>query len=499
MAFNSLSFFIFLPLAAVFYYRLPAKRQNLVLLVASIAFYLFSSPELIFIMLGASVVTYFSARAIASKSDKSRRKTFIAGTVLLVACLCFFKYANLFLPLLEPLWAAGFAKEGFRVAMPLGISFYTFTAIAYLADVYAGRTDAKASFLDTLLFLCFFGTVSSGPILRANQFFSQVKTPRCFNPDRLTRALGYIGVGLLYKVALSDLLAVYVNAVYANLSAYTGLTIFAATVFYGLQLYTDFAGYSLLAMGVGGVLGLDIPRNFNTPYFARSLKEFWSRWHISLSSWLRDYIYIPLGGNRNGRFAKYRNIILTFALSGVWHGVGLPFFLWGVLHGLFQVTGDLFRPVSDAVYRFLHLSRQSRIANLWQWLCTMLLVNELWVFFRAKDLSSVFYVFKNQFVGISLSSFIADFSDILLVQFNPKPLLCLAFAAFVLLAFMLCLFYDTATRFFAHEGDIAQWLTGRKFIFRWLLYYLTAGLIFGGYLLNNGYFATAMSFIYNNF
>lgn len=491
MALSALSYLLFLPLAAAAYYLVPKRWQNGVLLAASLWFYWLASARLALVMLATAGFVYAAGRALGKNGGKKQLAGWAIG--LLCAVLAAFKYANL-------LAAALSLPDTFVLAMPLGISFYSFMAIGYLADVAGGKIKPEESFGQLLLFLCFFGTVSSGPILRAGSFLPQLKAPRQFSADRTVLALADLAVGLFYKVAVSDLLAVLANGVYADVKSYTGLTLFAAQLCYSFQLYFDFAGYSLLAMGSAKLFGFGVPRNFMAPYFSRSIKEFWSRWHISLSQWLRDYVYIPLGGNRKGKGRKYLNLLATFAVSGVWHGAGLGFLIWGLGHGLLQIAGEVLAPVRRAVYRALHLSQTGRLACCWQCVCTFLMVNALWVFFRAKTVGDALWVLTRQFSGLSAARLAGDFWAILLANFNPKPLLCYAFAVFLALAFLAALALDAVTRFAAREGDIGAWLCGvRPLVVRWLCYYAAAGAIFVGYLLNNGYFGTAMNFIYNNF
>ncbi|MEG1932724.1 MAG: MBOAT family O-acyltransferase, partial [Pygmaiobacter sp.] len=420
MAFNTLGYFLFLPLTLVAYYRLPARFQNAGLLVASLLFYLFSAPKMLLVLLFGTLVTWRSALFCAgAETERTKKRAACVGIVLLAALLAFFKYFNFFSPLLCRIFGVAYEREPFLLAFPLGISFYTFTAIAYLADVSGGKVTVRKSFFDVLLFLSFFGTVSSGPILRATDFFGEIEHPRRFDAGATTLALANIGLGLFYKVAISDVLGIYVNAVYDNLHAYSGLTLSAATLGFSAQLFFDFAGYSLLALGTAGLLGIRVTRNFNAPYFSRSLKEFWSRWHISLSSWLRDYIYIPLGGNRHRTLCKYRNHVLTFVISGIWHGAGLSFILWGLLHGVLQVLGELLQPARSACLSKLHLSRRSRFVLLMQWLSTAFMVNELWIFFRADTISDALYLLQHQFFNLSLSTFYNETLAVLSSAFNP--------------------------------------------------------------------------------
>ncbi|MCI6640626.1 MAG: hypothetical protein MSH10_07615 [Pygmaiobacter massiliensis] len=494
MALNTLCYLAFLLVVAAGYYLLPGRFQKGILLVASLGFYWLSSARLIFVMLAGWLFCWAAGIFIEKQPKTTARRAGTAAAIgFLVGVLAVFKYATFF---------AGWLglSDQFQLAMPLGISFYSFMAIGYLADVAAKRCKAVHNGLDLLVFLCFFGTVSSGPILRANQFLPQLASPKRFQPEGAMRAFSQIGLGLFYKVAVSDLLAVLANAIYADVYRYTGLTLFFGSLCYTFQLYFDFAGYSLLAKGSAELLGFSVPQNFNAPYFSRSIKEFWTRWHMSLSGWLRDYVYIPLGGNRKGKARKWLNLMLTFAVSGVWHGAGLCFLVWGLLHGFLQVLGEWLLPVRKALWRAVRINPDGRFASCVKCLCTFFMVNALWVFFRAGTFKQALWVLRGQFLGLSLQTFGQDIWNILLTDFNPKPILALGFVAFLTVSFLVAVALDAATRFQSREGQIGLWLLERRpALLRWVWYYVLAGLTFGGYVLNNGYFTAAVSFIYNNF
>ena len=334
--------------------------------------------------------------------------------------------------------------------------------------------------------------------MRGDKLLPQLRAPRALRTDRAAHALVTFALGLFSKVAVADLLAVFANAVYGDVTAYTGLTLTFGALCYGLQLYFDFSGYSLMALGAAELLGLQLTTNFDTPYFSRSIREFWGRWHISFSSWLKDYVYIPLGGNRKGKARKYLNLLLTFLVSGVWHGVGPTYLIWGALHGVYQIAGDATDRLRGRVYAALHVSRTGRLACAWQCLCTFALVNAAWVFFRAASVHDALYVLTAQFRNVSLTGLLADIRAIA-ASFNAKSLLSAAFLAFVLLALAGGVLLDCARRFKAPGGDLSARMLSLPLIFRWLLYYALAAFIFAGFLMNNGYFATAANFLYNNF
>ena len=491
MTFNSLSYFLFLPIIALIYYVVPRRFQPHILLIGSVSFYLFNMPAMLPLLIVGSVVAFIFAK-LSENSTGSKRKVFTAtGVIAFVGCLAFFKYFNTLNRLITP-------ESSFSLIMPLGISFYSFTSIAYLVDVSRGKVKAEKSFFDLFLFLSFFGTISSGPILRANDFLPQVKQAHNFNKQASIHGLLSIALGLFYKVAIADLLAVYVNPIFSSPTLYTGLTLIAGIMMFACQLYFDFAGYSLLALGTAEIFGIDIIRNFRTPYFATSLKDFWSRWHISLSTWFRDYVYIPLGGNKKGLARKNLNIVITFVLSGLWHGSGIGFVIWGLCNGITQVLGDLTKPTRDKMYIAVKINPVGKFRSVIMWAVTACLLFLFFIPFRSASLSDGYYILTHLFTDLSVASFFADAGTILAVSFNPLPLLYTAFFAFTAITLICGICFDAITRY-CTNGDPIEFLTKQRAFPRRLFYLILSGMIFAGYILNNGYFSTAVNFIYNNF
>lgn len=487
MSFHQLGFFLFFPLTLLSVFLVPRRFQNAVLLAASWLFYACATPQWLPLLIAESAAVWALVPWMDKASGKARKIRLFLLCVATIGLLVFCKAFGLALQ-----------SAGTSFLLPLGISFFTLQAASYAIDVYRKTCAPERRFVHVALFVSFFCCISSGPILRAGSFFPQLKRSRRFVPQHARHALLTIAQGYLYKVAVADVLAVFVNGVYADVYSYQGFTLLAAAFGYGFQLYFDFVGYSLLALGFAELLGLKIPINFNTPYFSRSIKEFWGRWHISLSSWLRDYVYISLGGNRRGTARKCINLLLTFVVSGLWHGTGICFLIWGLLHGIYQVCGTLTLPLRTKIRSSLSIKEESRAWSVVQCLFTFLLVNIAWVFFRSSDVSQALYVLSAPLQPLSLSAFWNDFFSIWNTSLQTA-ILVYAAAGFLAVGFVLAVILECLRRFACKGETLSSWLLNRPFAVRWALYYILCGMIFGGFLLNNGYFATAANFLYNNF
>lgn len=279
-----------------------------------------------------------------------------------------------------------FELPGLNYAIPVGISFFTFQAIGYFLDVYFKKIKAEQSFSNYLLFVSFFPQITSGPISKASELLPQIKNPKPFNEVQATDGLRFLLWGMFFKVAVADRLGIYVDTVFANYQQYSSSTSLFSMFLYSFQIYADFAGYSFMALGIAKLLGFDIINNFNQPYLSIGITDFWRRWHISLSRWLRDYIYIPLGGSRCSKFRNYLNIIITFLVSGIWHGANYTFVVWGFMHGAFQVVekalGIQKNTSNNVLIKIIRIS------------ITFVLITLAWVFFRMPTLSSACDIIK---------------------------------------------------------------------------------------------------------
>lgn len=389
MIYNSFLFLVCFPLLFLLYYLIPAKYQkgrNMFLLLVSYVLYINWKPIYALILLGVTGITYLSALQIERIREHSRR-TMIIGVIAGLIPLLFFKYFNFIneqVYALLSMVGLRYELQGLNWAVPIGISFFTFQTIGYVWDVYYKKIDAEKDFLTYALFISFFPSILSGPINKASLVIPQLKNLRpYFDYSKAVEGLRMILWGMFMKVVVADRMGLYVDTVLPNYINYTGVTCFAASIFYTIQIYGDFAGYSLMAIGVGKTLGFELTENFRRPYFAVSVTDFWRRWHISLSTWLKDYVYISLGGSRCSKFRNYWNIFVTFLVSGIWHGANWTFIVWGIWHGLFQIVEKM---LGQQKCDYGWFGKSIKI------LVTFLLVNFAWIFFRMPTLSDAWGV-----------------------------------------------------------------------------------------------------------
>ena len=415
MSFLSPTFFLFFPLVSLVYFCLPARLKAPWLLLASIYFCFSAGPDSLFFLLCALAVTYGGGRALEGLSGR-RRKLLLAGLLfLLFGTLFVFKYLAFALSLLARLFQAAAqalpsASGGLlqvagatallpELSLPAGISFYLFMAAGYLIDVYRGKVAAERNAVRLALFLSFFPYLISGPIGRAGDLLPQLREPPSFDYLRLRRGLLRFLWGAFKKLVIADRLGILVTTVYAAPGDFGRLQVVAAACAFSIQIYCDFSAYSDMALGCGEALGFRFMENFRTPYFSRSIGEFWRRWHISLSSWFRDYLYIPLGGSRRGTWRKYLNVLIVFAVSGLWHGAALSFVVWGLLNGIYQVTGGLTAGARARVRHALRLSDDGPVTVLIQVVLTFLLSTSAWVFFKSGSFTHGLEIFQAMVSG----------------------------------------------------------------------------------------------------
>lgn len=432
MVFNSFSFWLIFPFIFGFYWLIPSKQKELkkwFLIIVSYLLYMNWKPAFALALMFVTAITYYGSHLISNANEQKKNKQICTLTILLgVSLLVIFKYYNFIndnINTLLSLLHIQVELPGLNYAIPVGISFFTFQAISYFLDVYFKKIEAEKSLSDYVLFVSFFPQVSSGPISKASELLPQIKNPKPFNEIQATDGLRYLLWGMFMKVAVADRLGIYVDTVYSEYLNYSGFTTFISIIFYSFQIYADFAGYSLMALGIAKLLGYDIINNFQQPYFAFSITNFWRRWHISLSRWLKDYIYIPLGGSRCSSKKSYLNIFITFLVSGIWHGASWNFILWGALHGIFQI-----------VEKALHLQKETEkgfIIKATRVFITFFLATFAWIFFRmptlndaigiivhtAKDFTS-FSMMTEQRTPIMLTLPILIAHDIYLEYFSSK-------------------------------------------------------------------------------
>lgn len=351
MLFNSAQFFQFIGILVIIYWLVPRPLQNAILLVGSAWFYLSWTPNLLCLLLIPIGVDYLCARAIDRSEDDRQRRWLMWGSVgLNVIILCFFKYCNFFIDSFESLATrVGFGVDlpTLKLFLPIGISFYSFKTISYIVDVYRRKIEPESSVWNYALYLSFFPSLLAGPIDRASQLLPQIRQSRVFDADRLMRGLYLILFGFVKKVAIGDGIAPSTQAIFQGNAAASWADVVCAILLYSIQIYCDFSGYSDIARGIAKLFGFDLILNFKLPYVSLTPSEFWQRWHISLSTWLRDYLYISMGGNRKGDVNTYRNLMVTMTLGGLWHGATWNFVLWGVYQGAVLCLYKLVAPNAD--------------------------------------------------------------------------------------------------------------------------------------------------------
>jgi len=400
---NSFSFLAFFAVLAFVYYAVPHRLRWPLLLLASLYFYATFDPRYLLLLLGVTAVAYVGGVLIQDSRDpRRRRQVFWAGVVAVVGALLFFKYWNFFSDSANSVAAFLESSSGYALfpafprldlVLAVGLSFYTFSCVSYLVDIYRENLPAERHFGYFALYVSFFPKLLAGPIERAQPFLEQIKQPVRFSAAGVSLGLQLMLWGLFKKVVIADRLALFVDATYSQAVLASPADLLIATYFFAFQLYCDFSGYSDMAIGASLVLGIRLMENFRRPYLATSTQEFWGqRWHLSLASWFRDYLYIPMGGSRVAQIRKHLNIMTVFLVSGLWHGAAWTFFVWGGLNGLYHVISDLTRGVRERLSGLIPLP--GRIRNWLSVLITFHLILPTWVFFRADSFSDATTIFS---------------------------------------------------------------------------------------------------------
>jgi D-alanyl-lipoteichoic acid acyltransferase DltB (MBOAT superfamily) len=404
MLFNSLQFLIFFPIVVLLYFRIQAKNRWLLLLLASYYFYMCWKPEYAVLIAGSTAVDYFVGLRMAQIADKRKRRPYLALSLTTNLGLLFaFKYFNFFTDSLRAVFDrfdVFYDAPVFNVLLPIGISFYTFQSLGYSLDVYRGSIAPERHFGRFALYVCFFPQLVAGPIERASHLLPQFYRDYDVDYARISSGVQQIIWGLFKKVVVADRLAIYVESVYSSPQAFEGIPILVASYFFAFQIYCDFSGYSDIAIGTARILGFDLMKNFRRPYLAHSIAEFWHRWHISLSTWFRDYLYIPMGGNRVRRTHHYANLFSVFLLSGLWHGANWTFLAWGAIHGAYLVSGLVLVPLRERLERWIPFARTSWPRRAIAIFTTFHLTLLAWVFFRADSISDAMILIQQGFSGL---------------------------------------------------------------------------------------------------
>lgn len=487
MVFNSFNFFIFFPIVLLIYFIIPRKTRYIWLLVTSYYFYMSWNPKYAILIALSTVITYLSGifiqRTDGIKEERKRitcKKWVVAASFITnLGILFFFKYFDFALSSINRILSVvgiQAIEKPFDVLLPVGISFYTFQALSYTVDVYRGQIKAEKNLLRYALFVSFFPQLVAGPIERSTRLVEQVQKVHEFklwNYERITSGCATMLWGYFMKMVVADRLAILVDQVFANYTGYGATALILAAVFFAFQIYCDFASYSLIAIGSAKVMGFTLMENFNTPYFSRSVKEFWRRWHISLSSWFKDYLYIPLGGNRKGKIRTYINLMITFLASGLWHGASFSFVAWGGIHGMIQIIGDILKPYREKALSILHVRTDSYSHKLLQCLITFFWVDLAWIFFRANSFTEAI-----AYIG-RIANNIDPWS---LFNGSIFTLGLSAVEFWVAIISLIILFLVDKIRY-TKQMQLDQYLNTQSLWFRWIVYIFlfSAILIFGIY------------------
>ncbi len=470
MLFNSVEFAIFLPVAAIIYFILGSRCSkstlpNLWLVLCSYFFYMYADVRYGFLLLSVTLITYFSGYLLrySVHETRMRKRLLVLTVILLIGMLFYFKYANLLFTLI-------LKDKALSVILPVGISFYIFQSLTYVFEIYQGKTQAAPSFISYAAFASFFPVLLSGPIEKSSSLLPQFEVKHTFDYERIRHGLIRMAYGYFLKLVLAARLAIVVDRIYDFYMDATGYQLLLATCLYSVQIFCDFASYSTIAIGVAEILGFRLTENFTQPFFTDSCASFWRHWHITLNNWFRDYVYIPLGGNRKGTARKYLNIFIVFTLSGMWHGADITYILWGMLSGLFQIMEALIAPL------------RARLPHWFKVFTTFMLFTFSMFLFRSKDMDQAMTVIGKVFTEFSPGSILTT---------SPFTLGLGVFNLFYLIAgLVVLLVYDMINQ---KTGDAASVIASRPAPVRWLIYYVFVIMILGSVSIG------AQQFIYFQF
>jgi alginate O-acetyltransferase complex protein AlgI len=464
MLFNSLNFIAFYTVVLFLFYILSPKYRWLLLLAASYYFYACWKIEYAAILLSTTLITYITAFPI-QKGSKKKLYLFLS-IVLNLGHLFYFKYLSFFLnngnAALQK-FNLIYNSPSFKILIPVGISFYIFKAISYSIDVYRGVTKPEKHFGIFALYVSFFPELFAGPIDRASRLLPQFKGTKKLNFELFKNGMMLMLWGYYKKVVIADRLAPIVDRVFDNPLYYNGFTFTIATLLFAIQIYCDFSGYTDIASGVSRTMGIDLSDNFNRPYSSESIIEFWKRWHISLSYWLRDYVYIPLGGNRVSKFRWYWNLFITFLICGFWHGAQLTFIIWGCIHGIYAIISHSTKAIRQKIIAIIHIYKFPLVHKFFRISITFLYVCFAWIFFRAHTISDAFQIIRSLPSGWDTLLHVQKLYDFVhSIGLDIYELLIISISIFILFTVHTIEVHISTERMFE----------GKPLAVRWILYYV---------------------------
>ena len=461
MLFNSISFLIFLPIVYTIYWIAQNKKikkeleiQNSILLIASYVFYSFWNVQFCFLLIFSTLLDFYSGQKIAaSKTEHQKRFWFWVSVIINLGLLAFLKYVNFFIDntlSISQFLGINLPIHTLQIILPIGISFYTFHGLSYVIDIYKGKTQPEKSFINYSLFVSFFPLLVAGPIERSNHLLPQIGKKRTFDRNQSVLGLQQMLWGFVKKIIIADNFAPYVNIIFENHEHLNSITLLLGVFLFAFQIYGDFSGYTDIAIGTAKLFGIELLTNFTYPYFSKNMSEFWKRWHISLSSWFRDYVYFPLGGNRNGIYKTIRNTFIIFIISGFWHGAAWSFIFWGALNAIFSLPFQLNKR---------SLLPENNLGNSLAIFFTFICTCFCWIFFRATNLKHAFSFIQHMF---------SDFSNFHILLSGRQRL------TEVFIVFIVFIFWEWKGKSLATPLQTIN--KNNKWV-KWSVYYIIIGLI----------------------
>lgn len=474
MSYISFSYILLICITTILYFAFPKRTKKYVLLLASMAFYITFGVKALILMLCTALVTFGGAIIVFSADNLKKKKIICALTILIdVLMLVLLKYVT-------PV------REALKLVVPIGISFYTLSAIGYLIDVYRAKYPPCKNILNFLLYIMYFPHILQGPIARYDKLGPQLVADHPFEYERFMYGVQLIVWGFIKKMVIADRLGIFVDNAYQDVYSVRGSLLFVAGLLYCIQLYMDFSGCVDISMGVSEIFGIELTGNFRQPFLAISIQDIWRRWHISLSSWFKDYLYIPLGGNRRGKYRKWLNVLIIFIVSGIWHGVGIGFAIWGILQGVFQILGEILTPLRTKITHFLRIDRGRFAFRVWQSIGTFILWDLSFVFFRITNVSEAAFTIKQIFTDFS--PWILTDKSLLNYGINSSQWSIVII--FMILALLIDIWHERGVR-------IRETIAGQHLIVRWGIYLcaIISIVLWGVYGI--GY--DAQSFVYMQF
>lgn len=495
----SIEFFLLLPPIVVIYYFIPIRIKSFFLLLINLYFIFIQDKKSLIILILLASVTFNIAKYL--EQGKNKRKLLIFTIIMIISMLLCSKIISMLLS--KNILITENIKDFVSIA---GFSFWSLEMLGYVIDVYLKKIESEKNFFNYLIFLSFFGYFISGPIERVGNIIPQLKKNQ-LDLKMIEHGMQIFIFGVALKLILGQRMAMIADTIYNNYIEFAGMEIVIAVFAYSIQIYADFYGYSCMVVGIGEMFGLKLIQNFQAPYLSTSITEFWKRWHISLSSWLKDYVYIPLGGNRKGQLRKYFNLLLVFLISGIWHGIGFHYIVWGGVHAIYQIFGNLSYNWRKYIWTKLKINMHTFSHKLFQRIITFLLVSFAWIFFRAENVTTAFSIIKRMIIGFDpASSFGKSYPAtsgwhyaIGKSLLNKKEFFELCkiteLDKFIILIFLILILAIDICHY--KKKSIRNWIDGQNWLFRWSIYLFVIIIIYLFGIYGSGY--NAADFIYSNF